>query len=171
MNTPLAGPHPVRSGAGPSGSLTKQPMPRPPSLESEPTSPPSSEPEPGETSRLAEQEPTSPRDPDAPKLFRSIHDIEFKEKCSLTGKRWCVFTEAEVRKHNTPEDCWLIAHGRVYDVTAFLSQHPAGDRSIMRHAGTDSTIDFDFHPHHAQKLWAPYMLGYLEGHDKVCTIS
>ena len=64
-----------------------------------------------------------------------------------------------------------LAHGRVYDVTAFLSQHPAGDRSILKHAGTDSTIDFDFHPHHAQKLWAPYMLGYVEGQDKMCMIQ
>ena len=62
------------------------------------------------------------------------------------------------------------AHGRVYDVTTFLQRHPAGDRSIMRHAGTDSTIDFDFHPMHAQKMWAPYLLGYVEDHE-TCTIS
>ena len=97
--------------------------------------------------------------------------IQFSEKRGYNGKPFRVFSLEEVRRHNTPEDCWLIAHGRVYDVTLFLRRHPAGDRSILRHAGTDSTVDFDFHPMHAQKMWAPFMLGYLEGHESICTIS
>ena len=33
----------------------------------------------------------------------------------------------------------------VYDVTSFLSSHPAGKSAILRHAGTDATEDFGFH--------------------------
>ena len=29
-------------------------------------------------------------------------------------------TAAEVAKHNTKQDCWVILHDLVYDVTAFL---------------------------------------------------
>lgn len=68
----------------------------------------------------------------------------------------------EIELHNTPGDCWLIAHGKVYDVTAFLSRHPAGEFAILRHGGTDSTTDFDFHSGKAQRMWAPYLLGHVE---------
>jgi len=105
-----------------------------------------------------------------PEKQSARRQMVFTEKTSFSGQRYRVFTAEEVRRHSTPDDCWLIAHGRVYDVTTFLQRHPAGDRSIMRHAGTDSTIDFDFHPAHAQKMWAPYLLGYVEDHE-TCTIS
>ena len=106
-----------------------------------------------------------------PAARRASSSAHYTEKCGISGKRWRVFTAEEVRRHNTPSDCWLIAHGRVYDVTSFLRRHPAGDQSILRHAGTDSTIDFDFHPQHAQKMWAPYQIGYVEGQQSSCTIS
>jgi cytochrome b involved in lipid metabolism len=34
------------------------------------------------------------------------------------------FTAAEVAKHNTADDCWIIVNGMVFDVTKFLAQHP-----------------------------------------------
>lgn len=61
------------------------------------------------------------------------------------GRPARVYTRDEVAQHNTQSDCWLIAHGRVYDVTSFLSSHPAGARAILRHAGQEATEDFDFH--------------------------
>ena len=30
------------------------------------------------------------------------------------------YTTEEVGKHSTPEDCWVIVHGKVYDVSAFV---------------------------------------------------
>jgi len=79
----------------------------------------------------------------------------------------------EVSKHNTSDSCWLVVRGRVYDVTAFSSKHPGGPKAILRHAGTDSTEDFDFHSREAQKMWGQYHIGYLEGfkQDWSCRIS
>lgn len=34
------------------------------------------------------------------------------------------FSLDEVAKHNKSDDCWVIIHGKVYDVTKFLSEHP-----------------------------------------------
>jgi L-lactate dehydrogenase (cytochrome) len=42
---------------------------------------------------------------------------------------------AEVAKHNTRESCWVIVQGRVYDVTDFLDDHPAGPSIILRYGG------------------------------------
>lgn len=34
------------------------------------------------------------------------------------------YTTAEVSKHNTPNDCWIIINNKVIDATQFLSDHP-----------------------------------------------
>jgi len=75
----------------------------------------------------------------------------------------------DVAKHNTPESCWLIVTGVIYDVTEFLEDHPAGKDAILRHAGQDATRDFNFHSRNAKKLWDKYRIGVTEGY-KSCTI-
>lgn len=51
-------------------------------------------------------------------------------------------TREEVSRHCTTNDCWLIIRDRVYDVTDFLNEHPAGRNVIMLHAGKDCTEEF-----------------------------
>jgi cytochrome b involved in lipid metabolism len=34
------------------------------------------------------------------------------------------YTLDEVAKHCTETDCWIAVNEKVYDVTAFLSEHP-----------------------------------------------
>ena len=74
-----------------------------------------------------------------------------------------VFSWEEIRKHNKADDCWLVVDERVYDVTSFLAHHPAGSEAILRHAGQDSTVDFNFHSRSAQKLWKQFEIGKVEG--------
>lgn len=62
----------------------------------------------------------------------------------MTGK---VYTGQEVAKHNTRESCWIIVHGKVYDVTEFLPEHPGGAKIILKYAGKDATAEYDpIHP-------------------------
>jgi len=57
----------------------------------------------------------------------------------LTGK--------EVGEHNSRESCWVIVHGKAYDVTEFLPEHPGGPKIILKYAGKDATDEFDpIHP-------------------------
>ena len=49
----------------------------------------------------------------------------------------------ELRKHTTRESCWVLLHGKVYDFTHFLDEHPAGAEAILRQAGGDASEIFD----------------------------
>lgn len=51
------------------------------------------------------------------------------------------FTMAEVSKHDSPKDCWLIIDGKVYDVTKYVDYHPGG-QLISTWAGRDATDVF-----------------------------
>lgn len=43
--------------------------------------------------------------------------------------------------------CQVIIHGRAYDVTEFLPEHPGGSKIILKYAGKDATEEFDpIHP-------------------------
>ena len=78
----------------------------------------------------------------------------------------------EIRKHNKEDDCWLVSHGKVYDVTPMIRLHPGDIGAILRHGGQDSTIDFDFHGKRARKLWDKYLIGRLEGYaNPMCSIQ
>ncbi|ODQ79316.1 hypothetical protein BABINDRAFT_161727 [Babjeviella inositovora NRRL Y-12698] len=53
----------------------------------------------------------------------------------------------EIAEHNTHDDCWVVIHGKAYDVTGFLDEHPGGSAIIMKFAGKDATKKFDpIHP-------------------------
>mmetsp|Transcript_99828 Transcript_99828/g.277798 ORF Transcript_99828/g.277798 Transcript_99828/m.277798 type:complete len:309 (+) Transcript_99828:333-1259(+) len=80
---------------------------------------------------------------------------------SKKGSGKARITMCQLRRHNTRESLWLAAHGKVYDVTPFVELHPGGERSLLRHAGQDSTVDFDFHSSGAQKLWKEYQIGTI----------
>lgn len=41
------------------------------------------------------------------------------------------FTKEEVAKHNSEEDCWLIIHGNVYDVSDYVGEHPGGGDLLL----------------------------------------
>ncbi|KAK8125349.1 Cytochrome b2 [Apiospora kogelbergensis] len=38
------------------------------------------------------------------------------------------FNAEEVAKHTSPDSCWVVLYGHVYDVTDFLSSHPGGSK-------------------------------------------
>merc|ERR1719401_2841174 len=65
-------------------------------------------------------------------------------------------TLAEVAKHNTKTDCWVVVNGEVLDVTKFLSEHPGGELAIITFAGKDATEEFNMiHPPDVIPKYAP----------------
>ena len=47
---------------------------------------------------------------------------------------------AEVAKHSSKKDCWIVLDSKAYDVTNFLADHPGGAPIILKNAGSVSTM-------------------------------
>jgi cytochrome b5-like protein/Big-like domain-containing protein len=74
------------------------------------------------------------------------------------------YTLADVAKHNTPADCWIILNStEVYNVTAYLNLHPAGAGPITPFCGANATTAFNNvgHSTRAVGLEATYLIGNL----------
>merc|ERR1719409_33246 len=66
------------------------------------------------------------------------------------------YTMAEVAKHTTKGDCWVVVAGQVLNVTSFLSQHPGGELAILTFGGKDATEEFNMiHPPDVIPKYAP----------------
>jgi L-lactate dehydrogenase (cytochrome) len=66
-------------------------------------------------------------------------DSNDTQKVKLSGE--------EVAKHNNKDSCWVIIHGRAYDVTEFMPEHPGGPKIILKYAGKDGTEAYEpIHP-------------------------
>lgn len=50
---------------------------------------------------------------------------------------------AEIAKHNSEADCWIIINGKVYDVTSYLQSHPGGADQITPYCGENATAAYD----------------------------
>ncbi|KAF9157036.1 hypothetical protein BG015_007562 [Linnemannia schmuckeri] len=74
---------------------------------------------------------------------------------------------AEVAKHNTAEDCWVIVNGQVLDVTTFLPDHPGGKKAILLFAGRDATEEFNMlHKPDVVEKYAPEsLIGVLDNNS------
>ncbi|NXW95231.1 CYB5B protein, partial [Alopecoenas beccarii] len=67
----------------------------------------------------------------------------------------------EVRKRNSSREAWLVIHGRVYDVTRFLEEHPGGEEVLLEQAGRDATESFEDvgHSTDAREMLKQYYIG------------
>ncbi len=52
-------------------------------------------------------------------------------------------TFADVAKHATLTDCWIVVDGRVYDVTNYLRSHPGGVDTISPWCGKEATVAYE----------------------------
>jgi salicylate hydroxylase len=71
-------------------------------------------------------------------------------------------TRAEVARHNTRDDCWIIVAGKVYDITAWAPHHPGGAGIARMYAGKEATAEFgDYHSAQAVAHMAHFCVGDL----------
>ncbi|KAI0258127.1 cytochrome b5-like heme/steroid binding domain-containing protein [Gloeopeniophorella convolvens] len=52
-------------------------------------------------------------------------------------------TLEELREHQTMQSTWVLLHGKVYDVTEFIVEHPGGEEVILLEGGKDATEAFE----------------------------
>ncbi|KAL5457343.1 hypothetical protein EMCRGX_G034592 [Ephydatia muelleri] len=74
------------------------------------------------------------------------------------------YTREEVALHKKHDDCWIIIHGKVYNVTPWLKRHPGGAKVLLHYAGDDATVAFEsFHNDkaYAQRYMVPFHIGYI----------
>lgn len=53
------------------------------------------------------------------------------------------YSWAEIAKHDSDTDCWVVLYDKVLDVTKFLNEHPGGLDPIKDLGGTDITNSFE----------------------------
>ncbi|KHN80097.1 Toll-interacting protein [Toxocara canis] len=61
----------------------------------------------------------------------------------IASKQLPFVGDAELKRHTTVDDCWVLLEDKVYDVTEYLSFHPGGVDELMRAAGCDGTRLFN----------------------------
>ncbi|QLG73849.1 hypothetical protein HG535_0F03600 [Zygotorulaspora mrakii] len=74
------------------------------------------------------------------------------------------FSPEQVRKHDKAWDCWMIVHGRVYDIGPILSSHPGGSQILLKYAGMDATYQFDDVGHSMESLLYDMPQGSFKGY-------
>ncbi|XP_040265859.1 cytochrome b5 [Bufo bufo] len=77
------------------------------------------------------------------------------------------YTLEDVRKRNSAKELWLVIHGRVYDITRFVEEHPGGEEVLFEQAGADATESFEDvgHSVDARDMLTQYYVGDLHPDD------
>lgn len=106
----------------------------------------------------------------------SLSDLERRRQAEqMAMQLWNMlgeYTTEQVVKHNTDADCWLIigADGakKVYDVTAFLEDHPGGPEVLLDLAGQDVQDEFEDigHTNDARAMLHELCIGVLKEDDQ-----
>ncbi|XP_051186869.1 uncharacterized protein [Lolium perenne] len=78
-----------------------------------------------------------------------------------------LFSPSDVSLHTSRKECWVVIHGKVYDVTKFLEDHPGGEDVLLHvSASGDATEAFEDvgHSTSAISMMSSYLIGSIEGY-------
>ena len=72
-------------------------------------------------------------------------------------------------EHDKREDVWMSIHGKVYNVTKYLEDHPGGEEVLLDRAGKDATEDYEDvgHSNEARKTLNKFEVGELPPSERV----
>ena len=83
---------------------------------------------------------------------------------SIVAHAQTTYTAADVAKHATTADCWMILNAsKVYNLSAYTTVHPGGQGSISNYCGKNGDPGFASVSHSAAAVaaQAPYLIGSL----------
>ena len=75
---------------------------------------------------------------------------------------------AEVAQHSSAEDCWMVINGTVYNLTAYLPEHPSKPSIILPWCGREATGAYQTktrgraHSPQADQALADFSMGLVE---------
>lgn len=78
-----------------------------------------------------------------------------------------VISLAQVAGHGTPSDCWMAIRGEVYDLSAYLPEHPSRPEVVEKWCGKEATEAYNTktkgrrHSAAADQLLRDYRIGSL----------
>ncbi|KAK2812236.1 hypothetical protein FQN50_001594 [Emmonsiellopsis sp. PD_5] len=74
------------------------------------------------------------------------------------------YTADVVATHNSRDDLWITIHGKVYDVTEYVRDHPGGVDALVEVAGTDATESYEDvgHSEDASEILQSYLIGTVK---------
>jgi len=76
-------------------------------------------------------------------------------------------TAAELARHNTEKDCWMAIDGQVYDLTAYLPNHPSEPEIVLPWCGKEASQAYHTktkgrpHTPRADAMLPKYRIGVL----------
>ncbi|KAF9464827.1 cytochrome b5-like heme/steroid binding domain-containing protein [Collybia nuda] len=75
-----------------------------------------------------------------------------------------IVTLDELRANKTKDSFYILIHGKVYDVTKFMDEHPGGDEVLLAEGGQDATEAFEDvgHSDEARALLPDMLVGDFE---------
>lgn len=77
------------------------------------------------------------------------------------------YSKADLAGHATPENCWMAIRGAVYDLSAYLPEHPSRPELVLPWCGKEATEAYNTktkgrsHASYADDLLARYKIGML----------
>ncbi|GKZ36954.1 hypothetical protein AbraIFM66950_008220 [Aspergillus brasiliensis] len=75
-----------------------------------------------------------------------------------------IFTLEDLSAHNSKTDLWVAIHGKVYDVTSYVKDHPGGADLLVDVAGQDATAAYEDvgHSEDASEILEAFLIGTLK---------
>ncbi|KAK9486859.1 cytochrome b5-like heme/steroid binding domain-containing protein [Lipomyces starkeyi] len=73
-------------------------------------------------------------------------------------------TYENVKSHTNQDDLWMVIHGKVYNCTKFIDEHPGGEEVLLDVGGLDATDAFEDvgHSEEARKILDELCIGELD---------